>query len=92
MAAIPVPRAHGTSGSLAARLKGNPAYQASWLLRTGFTVAPILFGLDKFSHPLVNWCRYLAPASTISSHSASQCRRGRCGLVHGTPTRASLTS
>src|SRR6266540_1151839 len=61
MATIPAPRAHGTSGSLAARLKGNPAYQAFWLLRTGFTVAPILFGLDKFSHLLVNWDRYLAP-------------------------------
>jgi len=44
-----------------ARLKENPAYQAFWLLRTGFTVAPILFGLDKFSHLLVNWDRYLAP-------------------------------
>jgi hypothetical protein len=61
MATIPAPRAHGTSGSLAARLKGNPAYQAFWLLRTGFTVAPVLFGLDKFSHLLVNWDRYLAP-------------------------------
>src|SRR6266508_86048 len=61
MATIPAPRAHGTSGSLAARLKDNPAYQAFWLLRTGFTVAPILFGLDKFTHLLVNWDRYLAP-------------------------------
>src|SRR6266511_381197 len=61
MATIPAPRAHGTSGSLAARLKGNRAYQAFWLLRTGFTVAPILCGLDKFSHLLVNWDRYLAP-------------------------------
>jgi hypothetical protein len=24
------------------------AYQAFWLLRIGFTVAPILFGIDKF--------------------------------------------
>src|SRR2546421_2069445 len=39
----------------------NPAYQAFWLLRIGFTVAPILFGLDKFAHVLVNWDRYLAP-------------------------------
>ena len=39
----------------------NPAYQAFWLLRVGFTVAPILFGLDKFAHVLVNWDRYLAP-------------------------------
>jgi hypothetical protein len=39
----------------------NPAGQAFWLLRLGFTVAPILFGLDKFAHVLVNWDRYLAP-------------------------------
>src|SRR2546423_147163 len=39
----------------------NPAYQAFWLLRIGVTVAPILFGLDKFAHVLVNWDRYLAP-------------------------------
>ena len=39
----------------------NPAYQAFLLLRIGFTVAPILFGLDKFAHVLVNWDLYLAP-------------------------------
>ena len=39
----------------------NPAYQAFWLLRIGLTVAPILFGLDKFAHALVDWDIYLAP-------------------------------
>jgi hypothetical protein len=39
----------------------DPAYQAFSLLRIGFTVAPILFGLDKFAHVLVDWDRYLAP-------------------------------
>ena len=39
----------------------DPAYQAFWLLRIGFTVAPILFGLDKFFHVLVDWDVYLAP-------------------------------
>jgi hypothetical protein len=39
----------------------EPAYQAFWLLRVGFTVAPILFGLDKFAHVLVDWDNYLAP-------------------------------
>ena len=39
----------------------DPAIQAFWLLRIGFTVAPILFGLDKFAHVLVNWDKYLAP-------------------------------
>ena len=44
-----------------ARLKADPAYQAFWLLRIGFTVAPILFGIDKFANVLVNWEKYLAP-------------------------------
>ena len=39
----------------------DPAYQAFWLLRTVFTVAPILFGLDKFANLLVDWPSYLAP-------------------------------
>ena len=40
---------------------GDPAYQAFLLLRTVFTVAPILFGLDKFANLLVDWPGYLAP-------------------------------
>lgn len=39
----------------------DPGYQAFLLLRTVFTVAPILFGLDKFVNLLVDWPRYLAP-------------------------------
>jgi hypothetical protein len=37
------------------------ARQAFWLLRAGFTVAPILFGLDKFFNWSVEWPNYLAP-------------------------------
>jgi hypothetical protein len=40
----------------------NPAYQAYLILRTGFIVAPILFGLDKFTNLLADWTTYLAPA------------------------------
>ena len=40
---------------------GNPAYQAYLLLRAAFTVAPILFGLDKFFNWMVDWPDYLAP-------------------------------
>lgn len=47
--------------SSAERLKVDPTYQAFWLLRIGFTLAPILFGADKFAHVLTNWDRYLAP-------------------------------
>ena len=36
-------------------------FQAYSLLRTGFAVAPILFGLDKFANVLVDWPQYLAP-------------------------------
>jgi hypothetical protein len=41
---------------------GSPgARQALLLLRTVFTVAPILFGLDKFVGLLTDWEQYLAP-------------------------------
>jgi hypothetical protein len=34
-------------------------------LRVGFTVAPILFGIDKFAHVLVDWDKY---APRLSDH------------------------
>ena len=37
----------------------SPSYQAFLILRTGFTVAPIVAGLDKFFNLLVNWEQYL---------------------------------
>ena len=44
-------------------LRRDPAAQAFMLLRIAFTVAPILFGLDKFAGVLTDdWTRYLAPA------------------------------
>jgi hypothetical protein len=49
-------RPHGTP------TRDNPAYQAFLVLRTGFTVAPILFGLDKFTNLLTDWTIYLAPS------------------------------
>lgn len=39
----------------------DPGYQAFLLLRTVFTVAPILFGLDMFANLLTDWPQYLAP-------------------------------
>ena len=42
-------------------LRTDPALQAFTLLRVGFTVAPILFGLDKFANVMVDWSQYLAP-------------------------------
>ena len=53
----------GPTPSTETRLE-NPAFQAFWLLRLGLTIAPILFGLDKFAHVLVDWDIYLAPEFT----------------------------
>jgi hypothetical protein len=39
----------------------DPVRQAFVLLWVGFTVAPIVFGLDKFFDVLVDWKIYLAP-------------------------------
>ena len=39
----------------------DPTFQAFTILRIGFTVAPILFGLDKLLDWLVDWRIYLAP-------------------------------
>ena len=51
----------GTANSTAAGGSLPPAArQAYRLLRTIFTVAPILFGLDKFTNLLTDWPRYLA--------------------------------
>ena len=37
----------------------KPSYQAYQILHLGFTVAPIVAGLDKFFSLLVNWDQYL---------------------------------
>jgi hypothetical protein len=42
-------------------LRRDPVAQAFLLLRIAFTVAPILFGLDKFAEVLTNdWTKYLS--------------------------------
>ncbi len=37
------------------------AHQAYLILYAGFVALPVVAGLDKFSHLLVNWDHYLAP-------------------------------
>jgi hypothetical protein len=60
MASTDVP--HTAAPAVAVRRQlSDPAFQAFSLLRVGFTVAPILFGLDKFLDWLVDWRIYLAP-------------------------------
>ncbi|PZR72999.1 MAG: hypothetical protein DLM73_11885 [Chthoniobacterales bacterium] len=49
------------------RSPSSPAYQAFRILQAAFIAAPILAGLDKFFHLLVNWDQYL-PA-VVSRHS-----------------------
>lgn len=44
-----------------AQSMGRAGTQVFWLLRMGFTVAPILFGIDKFFDWSVEWPEYLAP-------------------------------
>ena len=56
------------------RARTEPAYGAYLMLRVGFTVLPILFGLDKFANVLTNWQHYLAPwivrLIPLSAHQA----------------------
>jgi hypothetical protein len=42
-------------------IKRDPAAQAFMVMRIAFTIAPILFGLDKFANVLTDdWTRYLS--------------------------------
>ena len=56
---------------VAARVS-NPSYQAYQILHVAFTVAPVVAGLDKFTHFLVNWDQYLSPVMPrfgLSAHT-----------------------
>jgi hypothetical protein len=61
------------SASDASLSTARPAYQAFVLLHVGFALLPIVAGLDKFFHLLVNWDQYLAPLATeilpVSGHT-----------------------
>ena len=62
-------------------LRRDPVAQAFLLLRIAFTIAPILFGLDKFAGVLTDdWTRYLAAG--IQRHPAGL-RPGRDVLRRG---------
>jgi hypothetical protein len=47
------------ASSPVARDTARPSHQAYRILLLGFTVAPILAGLDKFFNLLVDWTKYL---------------------------------
>ncbi|BBZ14232.1 Rv2617c family stress response/phage resistance protein [Mycobacterium branderi] len=61
----------------AARTLKDPTHSAYLLLRVVFTVAPVVFGLDKFFNLLTHphhWSMYLAPwIDDIVPGSADQC-------------------
>jgi hypothetical protein len=61
MSATTVGAGAPAAATVSTRLRTDPAFQAFTLLRIGFTVAPILFGIDKFANVMVNWSMYLAP-------------------------------
>jgi hypothetical protein len=54
-------------------LAGRPVAQAYAILLAGFAALPVLAGLDKFFHLLVNWDQYLAPLAErllpVSGHT-----------------------
>ena len=52
---------HAMTGATASTQDRSAGYQAYQILHFGFTVAPIIAGLDKFLHLLTNWDQYLAP-------------------------------
>lgn len=55
-----LPAARGLSGALQ-RARSEPAYAAYLILWAGFTVLPLVMGLDKFVGVLTDWEVYLAP-------------------------------
>ena len=52
--------------------KTRPAHQAYQLLYLGFIIAPLVAGLDKFTHFLTDWDKYSLPSSLVCCRSAAQ--------------------
>jgi uncharacterized membrane protein YphA (DoxX/SURF4 family) len=56
-----------------AGIRSDPRYQAFMLLRAGFTVLPLVMGIDKFFNALTSWPQYLADwIDTIVPGTAQQ--------------------
>ena len=49
------------SGHATTAERSSSSWQAYQILHLGFTVAPVLAGIDKFFHVLCNWDQYLVP-------------------------------
>ncbi len=63
---VPRPIIAGRAGPLRGDIRARE-FQAFLLLWIGFTVAPILFGVDKFFNWMTYWPKYLWVASLVSS-------------------------
>ena len=65
---------HAPATTLRTRWRSDVVYQAFFVLRGAFVIAPIVFGLDKFTNLLVQWDQYLAPVLAnplpVSPHQA----------------------
>ena len=70
-----------SSTTVTVRDRRDPAYQAFLLLRTLFTVAPIVFGLDKFTNLLTDWDELPGPVvdHLVPGTGAAGDVRGRGG-------------
>ena len=58
LASWPPPTAHSQAATTVGTDRAGQ--EAFWILRAAFTVAPILFGLDKFANVMTDWPKYLA--------------------------------
>jgi uncharacterized membrane protein YphA (DoxX/SURF4 family) len=76
----PASRPGHPSSTFSERL-GDPGYQAFMLLRIAFTVAPIVFGLDKFFNVLVDWETSLAPWIDDIVHGSAATAMHLVGVV-----------
>ena len=48
----------------------SPSYQAYQILHVAFTIAPLVAGVDKFLHLLVDWDKYVSPLVSNTVHVA----------------------
>ncbi len=73
MNSIPDPASAFATRAVAIESGTSPAYQAFRILQLGLVAAPILAGLDKFFHLLVNWDQYVpgivSRLSPIDTHT-----------------------
>ena len=69
----------------------SPSYQAYRILHLAFIVAPIVAGLDKFFHLLVNWDQYLPPlVNNLVGGHGHELTEQRTEGVNGHSTRKVL--